>query len=282
MNSCIETLERRVLMSASVVGRYAFYNHSAWDGNNTAATAQDDAAIATDKRALLPGQQALFANYTSYSRGMNGIMVDLVGLPQGANLTASDFSFRVGNTNNPGTWAIAPAPSQVLVRPGAGAAGSTRVDIVWPDNAIQKQWLQVTVAADASTGLIAPDVFFFGNAIAESGNDPASAFVNATDEITARNDPHNFINPALINNVHDYNRDKKVDATDQILARNNGTNFLSALKLIPGMNAALSHDTGAARRTRSPKTRPSPACCPMRPIIPGSAQASMERRPRPS
>ena len=44
----------------------------------------DDAAIATDKTALLPGETASLANYTSYSRGINGIMVDLIGAAQSA------------------------------------------------------------------------------------------------------------------------------------------------------------------------------------------------------
>ena len=39
----------------------------------------DDLAIA-DKEALLPGDDALFINYTSYSRGINGIMIDVEGL----------------------------------------------------------------------------------------------------------------------------------------------------------------------------------------------------------
>ena len=60
-----------------------------FDGNDPAANAADDAAIATDKTALLPGQTATFANYTSYSRGINGIMVDIAGLP--GNVTANDF-----------------------------------------------------------------------------------------------------------------------------------------------------------------------------------------------
>src|SRR5205814_10173492 len=50
-------------------------------------------------------------------------------------------------------WSDAPLPTEVLVRRGAGAAGSDRIEIVWPDGAIQKQWLQVTVKADANTGL---------------------------------------------------------------------------------------------------------------------------------
>src|SRR5580698_7642731 len=60
------------MVEASVVDEQIFYNDSAFDGNSTAANAADDAAIATDKTPLLPGQTAGFANYTSYSRGING------------------------------------------------------------------------------------------------------------------------------------------------------------------------------------------------------------------
>ena len=83
-------------------------------------------------------------------------------------------------------------------------------------------WLQVTVMADANTGLIANDVFYFGNLVGESGKPPVSGYfvITSADEAAARNDPHNFLNPAPINNLHDYNRDKRVDATDQLIARN--------------------------------------------------------------
>jgi hypothetical protein len=47
---------------------------------NPAANDFDDGAIATDKVALPPGQTGTFANYTSYPRGINGIMVDIQGL----------------------------------------------------------------------------------------------------------------------------------------------------------------------------------------------------------
>src|SRR4029450_12059139 len=65
----------------SVGGRHFFYHNSFFDGRNTAADAQDDAAIATDKQALLSGQTATFANVSSYSRGINGIMFDRAHLP---------------------------------------------------------------------------------------------------------------------------------------------------------------------------------------------------------
>ena len=49
---------------SSIVSRLVFYNHSAFDPT-TGPSAQDDKAIATDKHALLPGNTATFANYTS-------------------------------------------------------------------------------------------------------------------------------------------------------------------------------------------------------------------------
>src|SRR6476646_9448389 len=72
----LEPLEGRALLS-TVVGRFVFYNESTFDGNGAAADARDVAAIAPDKAALLPGHTATFANYTGYSRGINGIGFDI-------------------------------------------------------------------------------------------------------------------------------------------------------------------------------------------------------------
>jgi hypothetical protein len=194
------------------------------------------------KTALLPGQAATFANYTSYSRGINGIMVDVNGLPDTPLL--SDFEFRVGNDNNPSAWPTGPDPQSITVRPGAGVNGSDRVTIIWADDdwttptvepgAIAKQWLQVTVKVSDRTGLAEPDVFYWGNAIGESGlgNTSTFGFVTVTDELAARNNPHNFLNRAGVEDFVDYNRDSFVTVTDELIARNSGTNFLNALRLI--------------------------------------------------
>lgn len=220
-------------LAATIVGRHIFYNRSAFDGNNAAANASDDGAIAPDKTALLPGQTATFANYTSYSRGINGIMIDIAGLPD-TGLSTSDFIFNIGNTNTASSWSIAPNPTSITIRNGAGVGGSDRVTFIWADNAIQKQWLEVTVLANTNTGLEAADVFYFGNAIGDTGNSTANAAVNSADELNARANPRNALsNPAGITDLHDFNRDKSVNATDQLLARSNGTNPLTtALKLI--------------------------------------------------
>src|SRR6185503_18866500 len=96
-----------------VLSRLIFYNHSSWDGTNSAATTNDDSAIATNKVALRRGQVATFTNYTSFNKGINGIMIDLalVGTP-----TTNDFTFKVGNDNNPDSWATATAPTNISVR----------------------------------------------------------------------------------------------------------------------------------------------------------------------
>ncbi|MBN2474231.1 MAG: lamin tail domain-containing protein [Pirellulales bacterium] len=228
-----------LLANAEIAGRHVFYNGSAFDGNNVSASALDDQAVAAGKTALLPGQTATFANYTSYSRGINGIMIDVLYLAGGDALGPLDFQFKVGNDNNPDNWAIAPAPSTIAVRPGAGAGGSDRITIIWPDYSIQKQWLQVTILPTVSTGLSEADVFYFGNATGEGGNSTADARVNATDMLLARNNSRNFLNPAPLEFAYDFNRDARVNATDMLIARNNQTHFLNALRLIsvPGGKA---------------------------------------------
>ena len=181
---------------ATVSGRQIFYNNSAFDKNNAAANADDDAAIATDKQVLLPGGTATFANYTSYSRGLNGLMIDVQNLP--ATPTVDDFLFRMGNDdkpygndlNNPADdWPWAPAPIAITVRAGAGLDGADRVTLIWADGAIRNCWLQVTLRATDNTGLAANDVFYVGNAVGESGNATGDALVNATDEIGAAQQP---------------------------------------------------------------------------------------------
>ena len=224
-------LKTASLDAASVIGRHIFYNNSAFDGYDSAANAADDGAIATDKEALQNDPVATFANYTSFMRGINGLMVDIQGLL--AAPTATDFEFTIGNDNDQAGWASAPAPTSVTVRNSAGVGGSDRVTIIWPDNAIDNTWLRVTVKETVSTGLGAPDVFYFGNAIGETGNSPTDANVTPADEVAVRNNPATLTNnPAGLTHLYDFNRDRKVGPTDAVLARNNGTNIMTALKYI--------------------------------------------------
>ncbi|MBN1765001.1 MAG: hypothetical protein JW860_07060 [Sedimentisphaerales bacterium] len=217
---------------SAVAGRYIFYNRSIFDGVNSAANIDDDNAIAIDKQALLPGQTATFANYTSYSRGINGIMMDITALA--GTPTVADFLFYIGNDQDPSGWTPAPSPSSITIRSGAGIAGSVRITIIWPDNTIQKEWLQITILATADTGLPENDVFYFGNAIGETGNHSIEAYVNAHDFYGVSDNARNnlWCGPISIDDLYDFNRDRNVNAIDFGIARDNMTNFLTALRLI--------------------------------------------------
>ena len=161
-----------VLGDTEVVGRYVFYNNSVFDGNDPAANAADGRAIASDKTALLPGGTPGSENQTSYSRGINGLMIDIDGL--GGGVTEDDFGFQVNSAEDPNTWVAAPSPASVTVRGSAGVGGSDRITIIWVDNAIENQWLRVTVLSNengGSLGLAENDVFYIGNLIADSNGD---------------------------------------------------------------------------------------------------------------
>jgi len=224
---------------SQVAGRHLFYNNSKLDGNDPAANAADDAAIDPAKKALLPGAgEAAFKNYTSFSRGINGIMIDVAGLPV-STLEAADFAFTYGIDDTPGDWLPATAPTTIAVRAGAGTGGSDRVTLVWADHAIPNgNWLQVTVLANAHTGLAANDVFYFGGAIGETGNSTTDAKVNSQDVIRIRNNYTGF-GTVGIESVYDFNRDRKVNSQDVIICRNHYSGF-GGLSLISPPAAAPS------------------------------------------
>jgi len=206
----------RVTAPAAVVGRFLFYNGSALDGGDLLPGAADDAAIATDKRALLPGQSLAFANVSSYSRGITGVMIDVAGLPAfGARgLIASDFAFSPG----------VPPPARVAVRRGAGAGGSDRVSLTWGAGAIRNQWLGVRMLANAVTGLAAPDAFWFGSLVGETGD--GGAAVSSRPRVTAADLVgvlRTMNSSSGITGRFDFDRDGRVTARDLAAVRGNIT-----------------------------------------------------------
>ena len=176
-------------------GRYIFYNNSKFDGSSGANNVSDNSAIPSNKSVYLPGDgQMVLANITNFTKGINGIMVDLTaGSADHTTINASDFVFKVGENNSPNTWTTLTATPTISVRTGGGISGSDRVDITWADNAIQDQYLEVQVLATAHTGLNATfgtisgnavgDIFFFGNLRGETASTTPASFARifATD-----------------------------------------------------------------------------------------------------
>jgi hypothetical protein len=218
-NEGVSATSGMVVNSATVVGRHVFYNNSKWDGHagfikgDPAANEFDDGAIATDKTALLPGQTGTFANYTSYPRGINGIMVDVQGLADPiavADGDLSEFDFRYGNDDTPDDWLPAPTPLEVTVRDIGG--GVHRITFIWADKAIpNKNWVRVIVKEHPNTGLAADDVFYFGNTVGENTGDFRVDYSDAFDIIWPLLGTPLPIGP---DHVADINRDGRIDYSD--------------------------------------------------------------------
>jgi len=221
----------------SIIGNHIFYNRSSFDGQNGSSNLTDRNAIAADKQALLPGNTASFQNYTSYSKGINGIIIDvanLVNLPR-----LDDFNFFVGNDNNPANWTTAPTPTYINAYPGRGPGGSTQITVIWDDNVIENEWLKVTMLALPHLNLTADDVFYFGNAIGETGDSISDASVTSADATLAGN---NITGAAPVTNPYDINRDGLVDTADVSLITSHITTPANELTLIslPGSVPTIS------------------------------------------
>ena len=111
-------------------------------------------------------------------------------------------------------------------------AAQDRVTLIWPNRAIEKQWLQITVHANANTGLPIADVHYWGNYVGETGNALGSAAVDLLDRNGVRDNQNNFLTLAEITNPYDLDRDRWVDLVDRNLVRDNQSNFLNELRMI--------------------------------------------------
>lgn len=243
------TITVRSNEGAYITDRHLFYNGSTFDDNGAAATAADDLAIAADKVPLIPGSTASLLNYTSYVKGINGMMVDIAGLSDPEGLGTADFIFREGNDDEPGAWNLAIPPTQIAVRLGDGTSGSDRVTLIWPDRAIRGKWLQVTIKATPSTGLLRDDVFYFGNAVGETGNSTANAMVSSADVDEVLSHQRGPFQTVDITNRFDFNRDRLVNATDVIIARDHETGPFDALHLLTLAPAAEATAEATSRGT---------------------------------
>ncbi len=146
--------------ASTIAGRYLLYGDTTLYGD----------VMAPNKSALLPGQTASFTNVSSYVDGIDEIGIDVNNA--NASYSVSDFTFLMGNTNNPATWSTAPAPISITTTPGAGAGGSTRVLVKWTDGSIVNTWLQVNFNAVG-------DTFYFGSLVGDTGASPNSMSVTS-------------------------------------------------------------------------------------------------------
>ncbi|HOM50528.1 MAG TPA: hypothetical protein PLE87_04630 [Phycisphaerae bacterium] len=209
-------------VNAEIVARHVFYNQCAYDGNKAAidpgpiagANNDDGDAVDTTKVPLmLGGGTSTFANYTTYAKGLNGLVYDIKNL-NGAVPTASDFVF----TYMGRTGAMAPqvkVPSAVVLWPGAGVDGSDRLFISFENESIVNGWLKVEV----TTGFGAPaEEHWWGNVQGEAQNDANNMIVNALDLSLIK---ANYTNPgqAPVSWVWDFDKNRTCNALDASYAK---------------------------------------------------------------
>jgi hypothetical protein len=252
--SC-ERLEARCLLSggdaqaaaapAQVVGRYVFYNDSAFDGRDPSVNDRDAAAIAVNKRALRQGETSSFSNVTSYDKGINGVIIDIAGLPAGAELEPGDFIFGVGA----GIWDDVP-PSTIDVRRGAGPGDPARVTMVWPAGAIRNAWLRLTMFANAHTGLARADEFYFGNLVGETG----LGLTEIMPEDVAATRSASSSRAVDVINPYDHNKDGRVNVFDTLDALRMRGRWLSQLRVAAQWPVATPPDARGRPSRRSSLT----------------------------
>jgi hypothetical protein len=197
--------------------------------------------VATDKKPLLPGQTATFENYSSYIDGITSITVDLGRPGDLSEVSASDFVFRTGNGNDLSDFTALGLTPTVSIDSGGGDNESARITLEFPAGSIVNTWLQVTVLANDNTGLNTDNMFYFGSAIGETGDNPNNAVVNLIDVGRARVNQSGF-ETVGVDNPYDINRDGRVNLVDVAMIRTNQSGF-AALRLITAPGASNRADT---------------------------------------
>ncbi len=187
-------LKIQSIPQASIAGRQVFYNNASGfgtSGTNNSPLVNPTNAIDSSKSALLPGETTTLANFTNYSRGLNGIVIDLTRTLNLSAIDASSFQFATWTnftSTTPDFQSITPAVT-VSTFAGGGTGGADRVKLVFADRAIENSWLRITVLADANTGLTSNDVFYFGNArfdVTPITAFPAQVAINVLDTNSVR------------------------------------------------------------------------------------------------
>jgi len=228
-----ESLEPRKVLAAivpgggEVVDRFVFFNDSAFDGNNAAASAADDNAIATNKTALLGGETANYENITNFVHGINGIIVD-ANLADPNAFSADDILLSAGIGNQLSDFSLLDVQPEVSVRIGEGVNGSDRITIILPNGSVTNEFLQVQVLANATTGLAQNDVFYFGNVVGDTGNRLTDTFVDGADVLQAQANLSGLFVTESVESNFDINRDAQVDGADVLLIQANLSPLFSA------------------------------------------------------
>lgn len=167
--------------AASVVASYVYHANSAFSLGGVSAALDQSKVLAKDTGVA---KTLTFENLINTTRGINGVVFDLLGL-QGS-LTQEDFVFQMSpqgafdqSANPSANWSSAPTPTSVTVEPG----DTSRVVITWPDNAIMNRWLRITIKANSNTRLSQPEIYYLGHLQGETTGADSGLFTVLVSDI---------------------------------------------------------------------------------------------------
>jgi len=171
-------------------------------------------------RAGSTSQVTTSTNVTSYSRGINGVLLEVAGLEAGS-LTTSDFIFRVAPPGafgavTPSTWPIAPDPESIEILPRSNDMPA-RVKIGWKDNAIENTWLQIIVLANSNTQLAERATYYVGHVLGDVDFSGPSYRITTIDVSLVQSAVANQLVGA--SEVRDVDKDRRVTTMDLALVR---------------------------------------------------------------
>src|SRR6185295_1015322 len=215
----------------------------------------DDAAIASDKIGFNGTGKATFANMSTFSKGITGIIIDIktgIGNHSLINRTSGDITFKLapttfvaGTYNQLSTWSAGavPSPANISVRLGAGVGGSDRMEITWAASvAVKNNWLEINLHSGGNSGLAADDVFYFGSPVGNSGlgDVTGQSRTDATDYNVATAGTLGLT--TQIFQILDYDKDGQVNANDGNVASGNSG---ALLRYINNPTGPFAPDGGA-------------------------------------
>ncbi len=256
------SVERITASPIEIINRRVFYNNTnnfGTGGSNNAPSVNPINAIDMTKEALLPGQTSSMLNYTNYSRGLNGIVIDVRGMSaeNAALLNAGSFEFASWDSFLSATPNFVPIAPTVVVSTfiGGGQNGSTRIKLTFVDREIENEWLRVTMRANGITRLPADDVFYFGNARFDVTPTAAeSVTVNAFDVNRVRA-AISTSNTGLVSNIFDVDRSGAINAFDVNAIRSVLANTSTLLRMFsapPTQPPSLLSDESEAEASLAP------------------------------
>jgi hypothetical protein len=152
---------------SAITASYVFHSNSTFSAEGLIP------ALDTTKTLAREGDEPIqltFDNLINSSRGINGLVFDIDGLPSPV-LSHGDFSFQVSPqgafeaaNHPPADWQPAPVLPTISIIDGV----VNRVVLLWPDNAINNRWLRITLLANPNTGLARPATYYIGHLLGET------------------------------------------------------------------------------------------------------------------